>query len=97
MKTKPKHFGFTTYVYLIDDNFPDESDMSFTQILFDYELEMHDNDFNSNFHKLEYVFAIRKDNFGPEIIKKKHTLWKHKGEIRLKDHDFFLIKRDFIL
>ena len=56
--------------------------------------EIFNNNFNSNFHKLEYAFGFMKKEFNSEL-EKKYGLWKHNGQIRLRDHDFILVKRYF--
>ena len=52
MKTKPGVFGSEKFVYFLDLFMLCDTDMSLNSYIFDYELEMENNDFNSNFHKL---------------------------------------------
>ena len=61
-------------------------------------LELDDNDFKSNFHKLEYAFGFKKDKFNTDklIETRSNSLWKHNGEIKLNEDDFILVKKFFL-
>ena len=100
-KLKTKLYGYglkqelKKYVYLLSYN-PTFSDIRITEEMYNYP-ELDDNDFNSNFHKLEYAFGFKKDEFktGKLIKIRSNFLWKHNGEIKLNEHDFILVKKFF--
>ena len=73
---------------------PTFSDLILTENLFGNS-EIFNNNFNSNFHKLEYAFGFMIKEFTSELEMKGTNLWKHNGQIRLRDHDFILVKRYF--
>ena len=91
---KPKFFGRKKYVYLLDDYFT-QPDLRIIGPLFNtYSC---DSDFFTNFHKLEYVFAFRKDKLrvGMKQMPNYKCIWRHKGPIKLNEIDFIFLKKRF--
>ena len=60
--------------------------------------DISDIDFITNFHKLEYAFAFRKDKLkdGVKKMRNYHGIyWLHKGPIKLNEIDFIFLKKRF--
>ena len=93
-----KFFGRKKFVYLLSLN-PTCSDIDIIKAIYnDYnDYAICNNGFNSNFYKLEYAFAFRKDKLtsGMKKMSDQSVIWRHKGEIKLNKQDFILLKKNF--
>jgi len=107
MKNKSELFDTKEYVCLSERN-PTFSDITLTitnkglierdyHDYFNCSIIPDDNNLNSNFYKYEYAFGFKQNKIASELAKVCEQFWKHDGEIRLKDHDFILLKRYFKL
>jgi len=102
-KSNLKFFGRKKFVYLLDVD-PVNPDIEIIISSFDNYFDYIDilnamliDDFNSNFYKLEYAFAFRKDKLtsGMKKMSDQSVIWRHKGEIKLNKQDFILLKKNF--
>jgi len=89
------YFSSKKYVYLMKCN-PFNDDVTLAEEMF--ITDSGDINFITNFHKLEYAFAFRKDKLKDSVKKMRNYFgiyWLHKGQIKLNEHDFIMMKKRF--